>query len=561
MKLARPVTFLAVCGLTTAARIPHVQRWDYDVCQKDCSLNGVAMPDQNNFRLPLESFWSEQCPPIVAGDPKAPVAVSKACLTFSGAALQFTFAPFSGYNFMSASVTWKVMGKPGTPTPTPCRAGPGGSRICSLQFADILGISRSTNITDLMAGMCPHGDREGLDLYLQLSGNLTRKAVSSPVQFVQQFPCKTRAADRSCTAWDTSCDHIQVAYRCTDCNNPCHSTTCTPSTITVTTTTTTASPTTTTKTETTTSPTTTTETTTSDTTTTKTETTTTPTTTTETITTPTTTTETTTSPTTIVETITTPTTTTETTISLTTTTEKTTTTETAISRETTTIVTSTTTTETVTTPTTTTETTTSPTTIVETITTPTTTTETTTTTTTTTSSASCTVQTCSFGTAFGYQPPEGTTQKSFPLNTQSGNGCNRWGWFEKPTLADLQGGGISGFLYVGAGGNDISHAFLVGTWTATATAQGLVTVTYHLSDPPYTLADVHVDLVCTPPPLDCAPGQYTFNSGPLPPNTSDFSTPPLLYPICPAGSEAALIVHASVNVATTATTCPGPVAT
>ena len=41
------------------------------------------------------------------------------------------------------------------------------------------------------------------------------------------------------------------------------------------------------------------------------------------------------------------------------------------------------------------------------------------------------------------------------LDTQSGQGCNRWGWYETPTLAELQSG-ISGQLYVGGGGNDIS---------------------------------------------------------------------------------------------------------
>ncbi|KAK3898859.1 hypothetical protein C8A05DRAFT_18618, partial [Staphylotrichum tortipilum] len=286
MKLERGVTFLAACGLTAAAILPHVKRWDYDVCHNDCSLSGVAMPDQDTFRLPLESFWSEQCPQIIAGNPRAPVAFSKVCCTFAGTALQFTFAPFSGYNFKSAFVTWTPMGSLGTSprtTKTECLAGPGGTKICSVQFTSILGVSKSTSIKHLMAGMCPNGDREGLDLSLQFSGALKPKAGGSDINFVQQFPCTTRAADRSCTAWDTSCHHIEVAYRCTNCNNPCHSNSCTPSTVTVTTTTTT----------TTTSPTTTTTTTSSESTTTTTVTTTSPTTTTTTTTSPTTTTTTT----------------------------------------------------------------------------------------------------------------------------------------------------------------------------------------------------------------------------------------------------------------------------
>jgi hypothetical protein len=145
--------------------------------------------------------------------------------------------------------------------------------------------------------------------------------------------------------------------------------------------------------------------------------------------------------------------------------------------------------------------------------------------------------------------------KSYTLNTQSGQGCNRWGWYETPSLAELQGG-ISGPLYVGAGGNDISKAVDVGIWVATANALGRVTVTY-LLNPPYALAEVHVDLDCLP--IDkCAPGQYTYNAGAIP-NLPTWSNPtPLVYPSCSGGSKAALIVHAAVNILTVTTTCPAP---
>jgi hypothetical protein len=146
-------------------------------------------------------------------------------------------------------------------------------------------------------------------------------------------------------------------------------------------------------------------------------------------------------------------------------------------------------------------------------------------------------------------------QKSFTLNTQSGAGCNRWGWYETPTLAELQGG-ISGPLYVGAGGNDITKAVEVGIWVATANALGRVTVTY-LLNPPYALAEVHVNLVCLPL-TRCAPGQYTYNAGAIP-NLPTWSNPsPLLYPTCSGGSRAALVIHASVNVLTVTDTCPAP---
>ncbi|KAK0648434.1 hypothetical protein B0T16DRAFT_408191 [Cercophora newfieldiana] len=154
-------------------------------------------------------------------------------------------------------------------------------------------------------------------------------------------------------------------------------------------------------------------------------------------------------------------------------------------------------------------------------------------------------RTCGLGTAFGYAANDFTT-----LNTQSGNGCNRWGWFFTPTLAELQAtGGVSGILYVGAGNNNINNAVNVGTFTATANAQGEVSVSYALTGS-YVMTVTHVDLDCLPITDFCAPGQYTFNSGTLSPAVSTYSTPsgePGLYPSCSGGSQAYIIVHASVS--------------
>jgi len=169
------------------------------------------------------------------------------------------------------------------------------------------------------------------------------------------------------------------------------------------------------------------------------------------------------------------------------------------------------------------------------------------------------LKTCGFGAAFGYQNPVAGIKKSFTLDTQSGQGCNRWGWYETPTVAELQGG-ISGPLYVGAGGNDITKAIDVGIWVATANALGRVTVTY-LLNPPYVLAEVHVDLDCLPIDI-CGPDQYTYNAGSIP-NLPTWSNPtPLVYPTCTGGSKAALIVHAAVNtLIVTSGACPPPKAT
>jgi hypothetical protein len=443
MQLARVAAFLAGCGLAAAT--------GYDVCLNDCSLAGIPMPDQNTFGLPLENFWSEQCPPTVAGPYNAPLATSRTCLTFSGTALHFTFAAFPGYNIKSAVVTWKVKGNIAdsgswsSPPPTTnilCSPSTGGSYVCDLAFSDILQVAPTTSIPALMAGMCPNGDREALGFYFQLSGLVEPVGGGPAIPFTQQYPCASRASDRSCTSWDTRYPYIEVAYRCTNCNNAdvCTSSSTSTSSSVVS----------------------------------------------------------------------------STTSSSTTSSSAEPSTTSSSSAEPSTTSTSTTS---------------------------------------TTSSAPPTLKTCGLGTAFGYQNPVSGTQKSFTLDTQSGQGCNRWGWYETPTLSELQSG-ISGPLYVGAGGNDITKAIEVGIWVATANALGGVTVTY-LLNPPYALAEAHVNLVCLP--LDkCAPGQYTYNADAIP-NLPTWSNPtPLKYPTCSGGSKAALVIHAAVNVLTVVSTCPPP---
>ncbi|KAK4451222.1 hypothetical protein QBC34DRAFT_348223 [Podospora aff. communis PSN243] len=170
-------------------------------------------------------------------------------------------------------------------------------------------------------------------------------------------------------------------------------------------------------------------------------------------------------------------------------------------------------------------------------------------TTTSTSEVPAPTQTCNAGTGFGYQ----SSSLSTPLNTLGGAGCNRWGWFQRPTLAQLQAG-ISGIIYVGAGGNNLNSATNVGTWTALASPTGQVTVTYILTAS-YRLYVVHVHLACTV--TNCSPGQYTFNSGALP-NVQFYATSPLTFPTCTGNASPYLIIHAGVSLLTTAATCPAP---
>ncbi|KAK4215065.1 hypothetical protein QBC37DRAFT_313080 [Rhypophila decipiens] len=441
---------LAGCGLASASVVPNdrpvlgrtslFKRTEWDVCSNNCELRDVPMPDKNNFGLPLEGYWSEQCPPLIIGDYDAPLATSRACLDFQGTNLYFNFSSFPGYTLSAASVAWKVKGVVGQPStwtsPPPtnditCDAPstPGGQYICKLSFADILNVPSSTSLLDLLAGICPLTDREALIFYLELSGTAVPVGGGDAVTFTQQYPCTQRTNDRQCTAWNPEFPYIEVAYRCSKCEvaacPPPPSSTSSSSSSTVTTTPPPSS------------------------------------------------------------------------------------TSAASS---------------------------------------------TSTTTTTTTSAPPTLKTCSLGTAFGYQNPVGGVSRSTTLNTLSGQGCNRWGWYESPTVAELQGG-ISGPLYVGAGGNDISKAIDVGIWVATANAQGKVTVTY-LLNPPYALAEVHVNLVCKSAITKCAPGQYTYKAGSIP-NLPTWSNPtPLTYPTC--SGPVGLIMHAAVNILSATDTCPAP---
>jgi hypothetical protein len=151
------------------------------------------------------------------------------------------------------------------------------------------------------------------------------------------------------------------------------------------------------------------------------------------------------------------------------------------------------------------------------------------------------LQTLAFGEGLGFQNDVSGVQKSFPLNSQSGTGCNRFGWYLTPTVSQLQGG-ISGPLYVLVDDQQVD----VGIWVATANAQGRVTVTY-LLNPPYALAEVHVDLACLP--IDsCIETGFTYNAGAIP-NLPTWSNPtPLVFPTCSGGSVAYLIVFSNVNI-------------
>ncbi|KXJ89962.1 hypothetical protein Micbo1qcDRAFT_226963 [Microdochium bolleyi] len=381
------------------------KRWNYDLCNNNCALSGLAMPDVNTFQLPLENLRSQQCPPIAIKTASGTTVTSQVCLDFQGTNLFFNFSSFPGYTTTSATVNWKLKGNVddssswSSPPPTTaitCANGNSGF-VCQLPFSTIV---NSGSTTAILADMCPNGDREALDFYLQFSGQAQSvdpsTGATTTVSFKSLPPCTSRDSNGQCTAYSTSLDYFEISYRCTKCNTAACSSSTTSSTST-----------------------------------------------------------------------------------------------------------------------------------------------TTSTTSSTTSKSSPTTpppstKTCSLGTAFGYEKPESNCQKSFPLNScSSGAGCNRWGWYETPTLSELQHG-ITGPLYVGAGGNDVSKAIYVGTWTATADSQGRVTVNYATSGgsaaSSYRLSEVRVGLSCLPL-SQCSPGQYKYSSGPLK-DVASFSTAPIAWPSC-----------------------------
>ncbi len=174
------------------------------------------MPDQNTFGLPLENFWSEQCPPIIVGPFNAPVATSTVCLTFSGPALHFTFAPFPGYTTQLAAVTWKLKGNldtPGSwtmPSPTTniaCTLGPGGVATCDLPFYSILQVDPSTpSETSWQACAQMETARPSIFIWILRTGQARRwvRRAFRPAVPLQVARSRTAAVPRGTRAFPTS---------------------------------------------------------------------------------------------------------------------------------------------------------------------------------------------------------------------------------------------------------------------------------------------------------------------------------------------------------------------
>ncbi|KAK4096149.1 hypothetical protein N658DRAFT_459203, partial [Parathielavia hyrcaniae] len=163
-----------------ALGLPYA-RTGYDLCEANCTLNGVPFPDKHTLQLPLDGYQSEQCPPIYIGNPAKPTAISKVCLDIIGTNIYFNFSSFPGYTYSPhIAVAWKLKGNPldqATWTSPPpdqsvsCGPNPSGDGLtCKLPFSEVLGVPAFTSSKDQLMGMCPNGDREGLILYLRFFG-------------------------------------------------------------------------------------------------------------------------------------------------------------------------------------------------------------------------------------------------------------------------------------------------------------------------------------------------------------------------------------------------------
>jgi len=113
---------------------------------------------------------------------------------------------------------------------------------------------------------------------------------------------------------------------------------------------------------------------------------------------------------------------------------------------------------------------------------------------------------CDIGTAFGYKPGTPNFNGNPVGPAISATTCKRWGWYFIVPTSTLSGG-ITGDLLVGAGGNDVTKATDVGSFTATLSGTALA-VTYSLTSG-FDLSEVHVYASCNKP-TSCAPGSYTY---------------------------------------------------
>ncbi|KAJ9653679.1 hypothetical protein H2201_009115 [Coniosporium apollinis] len=189
------------------------RRWDMSLCTEENS--GKPIPDSANFNLPLENYRQDMCWDFCVGDQAACTTKSRVCYNFEGYNLIFDYQAVPGYTYTDADI-WLGLSAPAAgSTPTPqytsssghCTVATDGSSVhCIIPYRQI------TSSQDVLGGMCPYGDREGLIFYLHTNAQL-KHAAGTVAQGQGRLSCMdypTCSSRYSHTYW-------QLSYRCTKC--------------------------------------------------------------------------------------------------------------------------------------------------------------------------------------------------------------------------------------------------------------------------------------------------------------------------------------------------------
>ncbi|KAJ9644155.1 hypothetical protein H2199_004023 [Coniosporium tulheliwenetii] len=141
--------------------------------------SGKPIPDSANFNLPLENYRQDMCWDFCVGDQAACTTKSRVCYNFEGYNLIFDYQAVPGYTYTDADI-WLGLSAPAAgSTPTPqytsssghCTVATDGSSVhCIIPYRQI------TSSQDVLGGMCPYGDREGLIFYLHTNAQLKHAA-------------------------------------------------------------------------------------------------------------------------------------------------------------------------------------------------------------------------------------------------------------------------------------------------------------------------------------------------------------------------------------------------
>ena len=447
------IAFAGILGGVSAALMPDYSkiqlaaRWDTSLCAAN---PGVAIPDSDTFTLPLEGSRQDLCWGLCVGEQSSCTTMGQICYNFQGANLIFTYEAVPGYTYTEADIWLGLTSPTGTPTSQYttsngyCTISSDSTTVgCQIPYSSI------TSNSNVLAGMCPNGDSQGLTFYLYTNAQLNNVNGTGSVPAEGRLAC---ADYPTCSSY-LSYTYWELAYRCTDCPTVSSSSSSTPSSSSSTSSTTPSSSST-----------------------------------------PSSVTPSTSKPCTTIKTFSQP--------------SKSpcpSTSHKAPSSSSTPCKTSPHAPPT----------------------------------------PSSTITYCPFGTAFGY---ETSCSQTFESLYQCPETCQRWGWYNGFNNQQISKG-ISGPLYVGAGGNDLSKSIDVGSWSAQKHSDGKVYVYLSVAGG-YSLGSVNVDVGCTPI-SSCNPGGFDYSNNGLPSGTTSFTTPGLTLPGCGNGGQNYIIVQAGINSAHT----------